>query len=164
MYNGKVFAPYNESTNSRRRRQATTSGMYYVSEGRIYFSDVCFGQNQQNKTDTSSGVANCIEKRLATCNSIINRIAGVLTPWTSVTPAVISATNSSGSASSAQINAVYGVPSNIAVALAQSLGLPAGTIASLRKLSLFTHSPISSTHSRNCLSICWTKISQHYQF
>ena len=111
--------------------------MYYVSEGRVYFSDVCFGKSQQNKTDNSSNLATCVRKRLATCNSIINRIAGVLTLWTSVTPSTITATNSSGNSSDAQITTIYGVPSNIAVAIAQSLGLPPGTIASLRKPSLF---------------------------
>lgn len=135
LYNGRVFAPYNTSTTSRRRR-ALTSGMYYTGEGRVYFSDSCPAAADKNKTDNATSISNCVKNRLAVCNNIINRIAGVLTPWTLTSPITISATNTSGNASDAQITAVYGVPSNIAVSLAQSLGLRPGIIASLRKSML----------------------------
>ena len=140
--------------------------MYYSGEGRVYFSDSCPAAKDKNKTDLSSSTTQCVKDRLSTCNKIINRIAGVLTPWTLASPIVINPVNSSGSNSQAQLNTIYGVPSNIAVSLAQSLGLRSGIISSLRKqmfisfVSILRNSMfLSFTHCRKWLSIRWTKIN-----
>jgi hypothetical protein len=71
LLNGLAWGPWNTSTNSRRRRDVTV-GLYTIFEGRIFFSNCCTRQADQNKTQNSSSITNCVQQRLGYANSLVN--------------------------------------------------------------------------------------------
>jgi hypothetical protein len=131
-----AWSATNTSTNSKRRRRATsTSGLYTVGLARLFYSTPCARKADKNKTASSSSLSYCLSQRLAACNALFNTSSTTFTPWTlrsTQTTFSVVDTTFVGYITLSILN-VFGVSPNIAAGLAANFGLSSYTQSLLRK-------------------------------
>ncbi|UJR33601.1 hypothetical protein I4U23_021038 [Adineta vaga] len=119
------YGPYNDSTTTaKRRRRATTVGLYSIGQMRCFFSTACTQQSDKGKYGNATSISNCIKDRLTATNSMFTK-SGSLTQWTPVPSSfaytIVNQAKTDFTALS--VNKVYGVRPSNADAIASSFGI-----------------------------------------
>jgi len=135
LVNGVAYGPYNTSTSSRRRRDVSV-GLYAIFEGRVFFSNCCTRQADQNKTQNSTSISNCVQQRLGYANSLVNNNGystsfNLWSPSPTFSISIVDSTLAGYHAVSP--TQVYGVPRSKADSIGNTLGVSSGVEGQLSK-------------------------------
>jgi hypothetical protein len=135
VYNGQAWAPYNNSKTSRRRRRApTTVGMYAIFTVRIFRTVACPSESDGNKTESSSSISACNLQGIKQCNKLVNDLLTTFAPWASTNAVILEVLNTEDSYDAISALPIYGVPRQIAAAVASDLsGVSGAVIGNLQR-------------------------------
>ncbi len=134
MYNGQAWAPYNNSGNSRRRRRANLVGMYAIFSVRLFRTVACPSESDTNKTESSPSISACNRQGIEQCNKLVNDTASTFARWASTNAVILEVLNTEDSYDAISALSIYGVPRQIAAAVASDLsGVSGAVIGNLRK-------------------------------
>jgi hypothetical protein len=108
--------------------------MYAIFSVRIFRTVACPSESDTNKTENSSSISACNLQGIKQCNKLVNDLLTTFAPWASTNAVILEVLNTEDSYDAISALSIYGVPRQIAAAVASDLsGVSGAVIGNLRK-------------------------------